>query len=169
MNGYHRVDDQCYAPSIADLTVWSTTQDHCKDEAFNHSNGDAVVWRFLWTMFAQYYHVPMNGSEAPSDDGKPQMDLVEWAQDKRAVWEGIVDKYGGNADSFQMYGFAMMNWLFCPSTPGAPFMSTALKARRLGWDRIDDTYEAWISTFRSYENAGVLPGPDSVPRMGHSN
>jgi len=28
------------------------------------------------------------------------MDLVKWAQDKRAVWENIEDKYGGNIDSF---------------------------------------------------------------------
>ncbi|EYE98821.1 SDR family oxidoreductase [Aspergillus ruber CBS 135680] len=168
MNGYHRVDDQCYAPSVADLTVWAATQNHCKDEAFDHSNGDAIVWRFFWTMFAQYYQVPMDGSEAPSDDNKPQMDLVEWAQDKSTVWESVVDKYGGNSNSFQVHGFAMMNWLFCPSTPGAPFMSTTVKARRLGWDRIDDTYEAWVSTFRSYENAGVLPSPDRVPKMGHS-
>lgn len=54
----------------------------------------------------------------------------------------------------------MMNWLFCPRTPGAPFMSTAVKPR-LGLDRMDDTYEALTSTFRSHENAGVLPSPDS--------
>lgn len=109
----------------------------------------------------------MDGSEVPSDDGKPQMDLVEWAQDKRAVWDTIVDNYGGNPEPFQMHGFAMMNWLFCPSMPGAPFMSTAVEARRLGWDRIDDTYEAWISTFRSYENAGVLPSLDCVLEKRH--
>jgi hypothetical protein len=35
-------------------------------------------------------------------------------------------------------------------------MSTT-KARKFGWTRYDDSYDAWIETVRTFENARVLP------------
>ncbi|KAH8426308.1 SDR family oxidoreductase [Aspergillus melleus] len=161
-NGYHQVEGQCYAPSIADMHVWAATRDNCRDQAFNHGNGDAVVWRFLWSLFGDYFGNPMDPSEAPTENGPRQLSLAEWAQDKRPVWRTIVARCGGNVDSFQEHGFAMLDWLFSPSTPGAAFMTSVQKARKFGWTRIDDSYEAWISTFRSYENADILPSRDRL-------
>jgi hypothetical protein len=156
LDGYHRVENQSFAPGIADLTVWAATQDHCKDEAFNHVNGDVIVWKFLWHYLAEYFKVPMDKFEAPTEETQP-MDLVEWAKDKKPVWESIVAKHGGDAEAFQLDAFELMNWYITPSLQQVPFMSTNTKAREFGWNRNDDTYQAWLSTMRSYENAGVLP------------
>ncbi|KGO44678.1 hypothetical protein PEX1_040960 [Penicillium expansum] len=140
LRNYHRVEDQSYAPSIADLTVWATTQEHCKDEAFNHTNGDVIFY-----------------SSMP-DREQRELDLVEWSRDKEEVWKSIVAKYGGRADCFQTEGFAMLNWGFNSSiTSTTPFMSTVAKARKFGWTRIEDSYEAYDRSFKSYENAGILP------------
>ena len=157
-NGYHQVEGQCYAPSIADMHVWAATHDHCKNQAFNHGNGDAVVWRFLWTLFSEYFGVEIGDSSgAPSNNGQRQVTLAKWCQDKSAVWERIVARDGGRVETFQLHGFEMLDWLFAPKNPGVAFMTTVQKARRFGWSRVDDSYEAWIRTFRSYENAGLLP------------
>ncbi|PLB48513.1 nucleoside-diphosphate-sugar epimerase GsfE [Aspergillus steynii IBT 23096] len=156
LESYNRVEDMSYAPSIASLTVWAATQDHCGNEAFNHINGSVIVWRFLWNMFSQYFGVALDSQETPTEETAP-MDMAEWASDKGPVWEHIVAKYGGKVESFRLDSFALMNWYITPSQQKMPFMSTVSKARKMGWSRVDNTYESWIATFRSYENAGVLP------------
>ncbi|KAJ5335032.1 hypothetical protein N7452_007435 [Penicillium brevicompactum] len=158
LRNYHRVEDQSYAPSIADLTVWATTQEHCKDEAFNHTNGDVILFKFLWAHLAKYFNVEVPSYSNMPDKDEPELDLVEWARDKEEVWNRIVAKYGGREDCFQLDGFAMLNWGFNPSIDiKTPFMSTVAKARKFGWNRIDDSYEAYDRSFRSYENTGILP------------
>lgn len=167
-NGWHQVEGQSYAPSLADLHVWAATNEETRGEAFNHGNGDAIAWRFLWTLFGRYFGIETKrGSVSPPlppqgpDDPPAQLSLAEWARDKGTVWQEITDKYGGNADAFQGQNFLMLDNLFSPLVPGVTFLTTIQKARRFGWKRIDDSEEAWVSTFRSYENAGVLPYPES--------
>lgn len=36
-------------------------------------------------------------------------------------------------------------------------IGTVSKARKFGWQRYDDTFDTWFQTFRSFENAGILP------------
>lgn len=52
---WNLVDDNSYAPSLADLSVWAVSHDNCKDEAFNHVNGDVFVWRYIWQDIAAYF------------------------------------------------------------------------------------------------------------------
>lgn len=157
--GYHQVELQSYAPSIADLNVWAMTQPHTRNEAFNHGNGDPMAWRFLWTLLGQYFGVSTaDCAPAPSAE-EPVLSLAEWSRDKKCVWERIIAKYSaGSAESFQEHGFAQMDILLSRPVPGAQFVASIAKARRFGWKDEQDSYEAWVCTFRSYENAGVLPG-----------
>ncbi|CAG8228947.1 unnamed protein product [Penicillium salamii] len=158
LRNYHRVEDQSYAPSIADLIVWATTQDRCKDEAFNHTNGDVILFKFLWGHLAKYFGVEVPSYSGMPDKDEPELDLLEWVRGKEEVWKSIVEKYGGRADSFQTGGFAMLNWGFNPTIDiKTPFMSTVAKARKFGWTRLDDSYDAYYRSFQSYENAGILP------------
>ena len=52
---YNAVDDCSSAKGLADLSVWATTQEHTKDEAFNHVNGDTYVWRYFWPRIGAYF------------------------------------------------------------------------------------------------------------------
>lgn len=52
---YNHPDDNSYAPSLADLSIFVTTHDHCKDEAFNHTNGDVFVWKYFWPKIGNYF------------------------------------------------------------------------------------------------------------------
>jgi hypothetical protein len=54
---YNFVDDFSYAPSIADMTIWATTQEHTKNEAFNHANGDVICWKYFYPRIANYLGV----------------------------------------------------------------------------------------------------------------
>ncbi|KAF7590620.1 hypothetical protein BBP40_002615 [Aspergillus hancockii] len=158
LRNYHRAESQSYSPSIADLTIFATTHDNCKDEAFNHTNGDVIVFKFLWARLGEYFNMQVPSYSSLPDEEKSHIDLKEWAMDKAPVWERIVAKYGGSVGSFQVSAFELMNWFFNPGdNVTAPYMSTVSKARKVGWDRVDDSYDAWIRTLQSYENAGILP------------
>lgn len=52
---YNSVDDNSYAVSLADMSVWASTHEHTKNEAFNHANGDTFVWRYFWPKIGKYF------------------------------------------------------------------------------------------------------------------
>ena len=50
-------DDMSYAPLIADLTLFASTQPQCVNQAFNCANGDYVSWRWFWARLAAYFGI----------------------------------------------------------------------------------------------------------------
>ncbi|KAL4905536.1 hypothetical protein BDW74DRAFT_185061 [Aspergillus multicolor] len=156
---WNSIDDNSYAPSLADLSVWATTAPHTKDEAFNHTNGDVFVWKHMWQDLAAYL-----GLEAPEPQFKKavgqantlanEIDMVEWAKDKKPVWDRVVAKYGGKTFAFDWGTWGFFNW-----ATGKSWLtiSSVNKARRLGWSRYDRSFDTWIETYQSFVNAGVLP------------
>lgn len=83
-----------------------------------------------------------------------QIKMVEWAKDKKPVWERVVAKNGGSSEAFDWATWDILDWGLGESWLA---ITTVAKARKFGWTRFDDTYDTWIETFRSFENAGVLP------------
>lgn len=57
---YNCVDDCSSAKGLADLSVWAMTNEHTKDEAFNHANGDTYVWRYTWPQLGAYFGVDVS-------------------------------------------------------------------------------------------------------------
>lgn len=57
---YNAVDDCSYAPSIADMSVWASTNDHTKNEAFTHTNGDVFVWKYFWPKILSYLGIEVS-------------------------------------------------------------------------------------------------------------
>ncbi|GIJ85085.1 hypothetical protein Asppvi_003940 [Aspergillus pseudoviridinutans] len=156
---WNSIDDNSYAPSLADLSVWAVSHDHCKDEVFNHANGDVFVWKYLWQDIAEYFglKVPEPKFEKATGQAKTlsnEIDMVEWAKDKKEVWERVVQKYGGKREAFDWGTWGFFNW-----ATGKSWLtiSSINKARKFGWRRDDKTLDTWIETYRSFENAGVLP------------
>jgi hypothetical protein len=54
---YNCIDDQSYATSLADMSIWATTCEHTKNEAFNHTNGDTFMWRYFFPKIGQYFGI----------------------------------------------------------------------------------------------------------------
>ncbi|GME31383.1 Nad-dependent epimerase dehydratase [Neofusicoccum parvum] len=156
---YDSIDDMSYAPSIADMSIWAVTQEHCKDEAFNHCNGDVIVWRYFWPQLGRYFGLDIPEpkfakTQERSNTLDNEVDMYEWAKDKKPVWEAIVKKYGGNPKAIEWGTWGFFGW-----ATGKSWLTigTTQKARKFGWTRMDDTYESWRETFRSLENAGIIP------------
>lgn len=59
---YNSCDDCSYAPGIADLSIWSATQEHTKNEAFNSVTGDHYVWRYFWPRLGQYFGIDVSAA-----------------------------------------------------------------------------------------------------------
>lgn len=87
--------------------------------------------------------------------------MVEWAKDKREVWERVVAKYGGKAEAFDWGTWGFFNWATGKSWLTISSMN---KARAFGWHRNDSTFDTWVETYRSFENAGVMPDVDLLKR-----
>jgi hypothetical protein len=92
-----------------------------------------------------------------------EIDMIEWAKDKRVVWEQIVKKYGGKVDAFDWGTWGFFNWATGKSWLTISSMS---KAREFGWNRYDRTLDTWTETYRSFENAGVLPSRAALTKQG---
>ncbi|KAM5364979.1 hypothetical protein ACJZ2D_011239 [Fusarium nematophilum] len=156
---YNAVDDDSYAPSLADMTIWATTHEHTKNEAFNHANGDTYVWKYHYASVCEYFGIDIpEQTDWPTvhDDGRlvTQVVLGEWAKDKKLVWERLCDKYGGNKEAFDWGTWGFFDWATGKTWPTIMSIS---KARKFGWNRYDDTLETWIETFKAFENAGIFP------------
>ncbi|KAM0332013.1 hypothetical protein ACHAQA_002279 [Verticillium albo-atrum] len=156
---YNSVDDASYAPSLADMNVWAATSEHTKNEAFNHTNGDVIVWKYFWPKLGRYFGIefPETQDWKASGEGERMEHnflMTQWAKDKEPIWKRVVEKHGGNVEAFSWGTWDFFDW----AVGKAWFtIGSVSKARKFGWTRYDDTYETWIETFRSFENAGILP------------
>ncbi|EKG11792.1 hypothetical protein MPH_11288 [Macrophomina phaseolina MS6] len=161
---FDHFDDCSYAPSLADLSVWASTQEHCANEDFVHCNGDVYMFRYFWPHLAAYFGVKAPDSTFPKSGNvrkghASEISMVEWASNKRHIWERICRKYGGKVEAFDWGTWAFFDWSL--GKTWVTVASTA-KARKFGWTRIDNSYDAWIDTFRSFANAGILPQRPAV-------
>lgn len=57
---YNCVDDQSYAVGLGHMSVWATTHEHTKNEAFNHVNGDTIVWRYFFQKIGKYFGIDVS-------------------------------------------------------------------------------------------------------------
>jgi hypothetical protein len=88
-----------------------------------------------------------------------EIDLVTWAKDTREAWNRVVERYGGKHEVFDWAAWGYPSWGMGRA------WSTVLsvgKARKFGWQRYDDTFEAWIKTYKVLENSGILPSSHLV-------
>ncbi|KAH8698734.1 nucleoside-diphosphate-sugar epimerase GsfE [Talaromyces proteolyticus] len=153
------VSQKSYSPSIADLAVYVSTNDHCANEAFNHANGEVIVWKTFWPKLAGYWGMECPEPKFENVKRDPhglllEFDLVEWAKDKKEVWDRVVDKYGGKKEAFEWTDWRYLNW-----TVGREWTThvSLEKAREFGWTRFDGNYASFVATFTVLEQTGVLP------------
>lgn len=93
-------------------------------------------------------------AKGQSDSLQTEFKLSEWAKDKHDVWRSICLKYGGEPSAWDWGSWFYFDWA---TSRGWLTVSSVEKARRFGWTRYDDSYEAWIATYKAFENMGILP------------
>ncbi|KPM37967.1 hypothetical protein AK830_g8611 [Neonectria ditissima] len=160
---YSTADDCSYAPSIADMAVWAMTNENARNEAFNHVNGDVFLWKYFWPKLGNYFGIDpwpkipeqLEWNALGEDEQMANnFHMVEWAKDKKHVWEKVVAKHGGSAEAFDWGTWDFVDWALGKAWST---LSSVSKARKFGWTRSDDTYTTYVETFRAFENAGILP------------
>ncbi|MCJ1441275.1 MAG: hypothetical protein MMC23_001761 [Stictis urceolatum] len=155
-------EDVADASMIADLSIFASTNPKCANEAFNVSNGDVVIWRYLWPRLAAYF-----GAEASSEqvfleenpcDGQTQQEFsfAGWARDKELVWGEICRRAGipGAKETFDYGSWQYQDCVFERSWSAVLSLS---KARRFGWTGYMDTYESFIRAFQMLKGNGMIP------------
>lgn len=155
-------DDVSYAPLIADLTIYVSTNSHCKNQAFNVTNGDYFSWRYMWPRLAAYFGAKASSVQkfvmSPPKEGDLQLDhsFLEWSQDKRKVWDEFceIKNLPGAKATFDFGTWAFQDWVFQRTWSATLSMS---KARRFGWNGYVDSYQSFIDTFETFKKHGLIP------------
>lgn len=156
-------DDCSYAPLIADLTVFVSTNPACANEAFNVTNGDYFCWRYMWPRMTSYFGVETSSDHQFSrpglEVGKPFLEcsLAEWATSERQqVWNQLCDEKGcpQAKDTWLAGTWQYQDWVFGRTWSATLSMS---KARRFGYNGYIDSYQAFVETFEKMRKLGQIP------------
>lgn len=155
-------EDVSASSSIADLTIFASTHSNCKNQAFNHNNGDYFTWRYMWPRLAAHF-----GAKASSDyhfktpypkEGELALErsLAQWSQGKEAVWHKICDKHNApEAKATWSFGtWAFQDWVFQRTWSATMSIN---KARKFGWTHHVDSYDSFIEAFKSFEFQSMIP------------
>lgn len=168
-NYWRGTDDLSYAPLIADLTIFVSTNQRCANEAFNCVNGDYLTWRYMWPRLAEYFGVKASSEQVfqkpHPEEGTVQLDfsLAEWAADghesgtsKREAWNKLCDRTNTpQAKETYDYGtWDYQDWVFQRTWSATLSIN---KARKFGWTGHADTYECLVETFEKFQRLGLIP------------
>ena len=152
---WNSINDNSYAPSLADLTVFAASHENCKNKAFNYANGDIFVWKYIWRDFTAYFglevcvqthYLGLLISSNWNDVG-PRAEL---RQSRSSRYPFKRDRHGG-------MGRGQTGCL-------GDRCEQVWWQRQFGWQRNGRTLDTWIETYRSFENAGVLPSRATLLR-----
>lgn len=144
---YHSLLEMTDAGLLAKATVWAATDTRCANQAFNITNGDLFRWSEMWPKIAAYFNL----ETAPP----LQMSLSVVMEDKEALWNNMVEKYGLEKNSYQSvsswaFGDFVFSWDY-------DFFADGTKARRLGFHEFVETESMFINIFDGLRKAKVIP------------
>lgn len=155
-------DDLSDSRLIADITIWASTTPKAANEAFNVTNGDYLCWRYMWPRLATYF-----GAKASSDqsftkprptggDLQQEFSLLEWASDKREVWDRICDENEcpEAKATWDSGTWAFQDWVFQRTWSATLSIN---KARRLGWNGHIDSYQSLVDAFQKFVELKQIP------------
>ncbi len=168
------VEDVSASRLIADLSVYTATNPRCANEAFNATNGDHFVWRYMWPRLATYFgaNAPLEQTfttqasySAPVGSVVQETSFVEWGKDKKKVWDEICG-LGGTPQAKSTFDFATwayQDWVFRRTWTSTLSMN---KSRKFGWTGWVDSYECFVEAFVRFEQMGMIPRISTLRRNG---
>ena len=152
------------ADLIAQALAWGAQSPAARNQTFNITNGDIIVWRNVWPSVAAAVGLEPAYGESIS--------LSAFLLDHAAVWDRIVQRENLRPISManlvgESHHYADMIFHYAAVEPPAPMLVSTIKLRQAGFaDCIDtqDMLTKWLG--RSVE-MGILPRPSS-PRLSTS-
>jgi nucleoside-diphosphate-sugar epimerase len=143
------------ADLLARAIAWAGTTVAARNEVFNVTNGDVLVWRYAWPAIAHAL-----GME-PGED-RP-MSLAEEMPRRAAEWAAIVDRYSLRAprslDDFAGQSFVYADILFGLGRTAVPLpqLVSTIKIRRAGFTNCLDSEDDLGAWFGRLQARGLLP------------
>ena len=159
---FEGTEDASDSRLIADISVWASTTPTAHNQAFNITNGDYFVWKYIWPRLASYLGANASSAQkftkAYPKEGELSLEvsLEQWSKDKREVWNRICDK--NNCPSAKAtwdsgtWGF--QDWVFQRTWSATLSMS---KARKFGWNGYIDSFESFTQCFDRFVKLGQIP------------
>ncbi|KAH8688921.1 hypothetical protein GQ44DRAFT_632189 [Phaeosphaeriaceae sp. PMI808] len=150
---WNAVDDTSYAPLLAEMTIYISTNPRCANEDFNCTNGDPFSWRYLWPRLATHFGAKTaenQSFEKPyPKEGELQQEFSfkEWAVGKRGIWDKICDRTN-TPDAKATFDFATWHAADWNNRRSWTAVLSTTKAAKYGFHRRQDNYESFIETFR---------------------
>jgi nucleoside-diphosphate-sugar epimerase len=148
------------ADLLARAIAWAGRSLDARDEIFNVTNGDVLVWRDAWPAVADAL-----GME-PGED-RPQS-LADTMPGRQPEWETIVDRYALRAprrlDEFVGQSFVYADLLlgFGRTSVGMPQLVSTVKIRQAGFGECLDSEEDLAAWFERLQHRRLLP-PRTCP------
>ena len=145
------------ADLLARAIAWAGTAVAARNEVFNVTNGDVLVWRYAWPAIADAL-----GME-PGED-RP-MSLAEEMPRRHGEWEAIVDRYGLRAprslDDFVGQSFVYADLLLGLGRTVVPLpqLVSTIKIRQAGFTECVDSEDDLASWFERLQARRLLPKP----------
>ncbi|KWX78078.1 SDR family oxidoreductase [Paenibacillus jilunlii] len=144
---YHSLLEMTDAGLLAQATVWAATDSRCANQAFNITNGDLFRWDELWPKLAAFFGL----ETAPP----LPMSLSVVMEDKEPLWNGMVEKYGLEPNSYRdvsSWGFGdfVFSWDY-------DFFADGSKARRFGFHEFIDTEAMFMNIFTDLRSRKMIP------------
>jgi nucleoside-diphosphate-sugar epimerase len=132
---------------FANAAVWAATEERCKNQAFNITNGDYIRWRNLWPKIANVFEMPV---------GDPQtICLTQQMADKSLLWKEMTAKYGLKDIPYT----DLVAWPFADYVFSADWdiMSDVTKSRLYGFHDVVDSEEMFVRLLRRFREERIVP------------
>ncbi len=132
---------------LVDAMLWAMTAPQAAGEAFNVINADYFRWRDVWPRLAAYFEVEAGGVATET--------LAGTHRDSGRLWQALVREHGlvepdvGRIANWT-YGDFMLRI-------GWDDMSSTLKIRRAGFDKVYGTWESISGALTEYRRRKVIP------------
>jgi nucleoside-diphosphate-sugar epimerase len=152
--GPARVSQAVDVDLLARAIAWSGEAEAARNEAFNVTNGDVLVWENIWPAIAEALGMKP-GKAAPLSLAK---ESANWA----APWEALRRKHSLAAPALKefvglSFQYADYSMRYGATAPGPPSIVSTVKINRAGFTEMMDTEDMFRKWFAEARRRRLLP------------
>ncbi|MGE0796932.1 MAG: SDR family oxidoreductase [Lautropia sp.] len=135
------------ATLLADAQIWTAENPACAGQDFNVINADYFRWRHLWPAIAGFFGLEPGGPDGPA--------LAESMRDAQPEWDALVHRHG--LQPLPLSALASRSFGDFLFGTDWDVMSSMLKARRFGFDRVVGTEQSFVGHLARMRDARLIP------------
>jgi nucleoside-diphosphate-sugar epimerase len=152
--GAARVSQAIDADLLARVIGWAGGAANARNEIFNVTNGDVLVWENIWPAIASALGMQPGGNVPLALDRE--------IRPREADWEKVRTKYGlrsGNMRDFVGLSFEYADYTMGHgrNQPGPPAIVSTIKLMQAGFTEVIDTEVMFAKFFAEFQAARLLP------------